>query len=119
MEMEYITLQRDREKFQEGRVEAKKEAAKALLDLLDDETIASRIGLTLEEIKALREEQCENGGQNHKGSPPLSGDTIVIISIESSYTMIFYKSLDYVFLHIQAFCFIRVCEKISVDNFLL
>lgn len=38
-------------------------------------------------------------------SPLLSGGTIVIISIESLYTMIFYKSLDYVFLHIQAFLF--------------
>ena len=61
MEVEYMTLlERDREKFQEGREEgreeAKKEAAKALLDLLDDETIASRIGLPLEEVKALRKE---------------------------------------------------------------
>lgn len=38
-------------------------------------------------------------------SPLLSGGTIVIISIESLYTMIFYKSLDYVFLHIQDFLF--------------
>ena len=56
---EYMTLlERDREKFQEGRAEgrevAKKEAAKSLLDLLDDNTIASRIGLELEEVKALR-----------------------------------------------------------------
>ena len=57
MEVEYMTLlERDREKFEEGREEAKKEAAKALLDLLDDETIASRIGLALEEVKALRKE---------------------------------------------------------------
>ena len=61
MEVEYMTLlERDREKYQEGkeegRVEGKKELAKALLDLLDDETIASRSGLTLEEVKALREE---------------------------------------------------------------
>ena len=44
MEVEYMTLlERDREKFQEGREEgreeAKKEAAKALLDLLDDERL--------------------------------------------------------------------------------
>ena len=65
MEVEYMTLlERDREKFQEGREEGKevgkkegkKEAARALLDLLDDETIASRIGLPLEEVKALRKE---------------------------------------------------------------
>ncbi len=61
MEEEYMTLlERDREKFQEGREEGreegKKEAARALLDLLDDETIASRIGLPLEEVKALRKE---------------------------------------------------------------
>ncbi len=49
-------LERDREKFQEGREEGKKEAARALLDLLDDETIVSRIGLPLEEVKALRKE---------------------------------------------------------------
>ena len=41
---------------EEGREEAKKEAARALIDLLDDETIASRIGLALEEVKALRKE---------------------------------------------------------------
>ena len=38
----------------ECREEAKKEAARVLLDLLDDETIASRIGLSLEIVKALR-----------------------------------------------------------------
>ena len=67
MEVEYMTLlERDREKVkegieqgieqgrQEGKEEAKKEAAKALLDLLDDETIASRIGMPIEEVKALR-----------------------------------------------------------------
>ena len=49
-------LERDKEKFQEGREEVKKEAAKAVVDLLDDETITSRIGLPLEEVKALRKE---------------------------------------------------------------
>lgn len=73
MEVEYMTLlERDREKFQEGKEkgreegkeegreegkeEAKKEVARALLDLLDDETIALRIGMELSEVKALREE---------------------------------------------------------------
>lgn len=41
---------------EEGRKEAKKEVARALLDLLDDETIALRLGLALEEVKALRKE---------------------------------------------------------------
>lgn len=55
--MKYITLlERDKEKFQEGREKAKKEATKALLGVLDDEAIASRIGLPLEEVKALRKE---------------------------------------------------------------
>ena len=56
--MEYMTLlDWDKEKFQEGREidreEAKKEVARALLDLIADETIVSRIGLPLEEVKAL------------------------------------------------------------------
>jgi predicted transposase/invertase (TIGR01784 family) len=56
MEVEYMTLlERDREKFQEGIEKGKKEAARALLDLLDDKTIATRIGLSIEEVKSLRE----------------------------------------------------------------
>ena len=59
MEVEYMTLlERDREKFQEGIEQGieqgKIEAAKALLDILDDETIAMKIGLSLEKIKSLR-----------------------------------------------------------------
>ncbi len=61
MEVEYMTLlERDREKFQEGREEgreeAKKEAAKALLDILDDKTIALKMNLPLEQVEALRRE---------------------------------------------------------------
>lgn len=57
MEVEYMTLlERDKEKFQEGIEQGKKEAAKALLDLLDDKTIASRIGLPLQVVKDLRKE---------------------------------------------------------------
>ena len=61
MEVEYMTLlERDREKFEEGIEQGiekgKLEAAKALLDLLDDETIASRIGVSLEQIKSLRKQ---------------------------------------------------------------
>ena len=41
--------------LERGIVQAKKETAKSLLDLLDDETIASRVGLPLEEVRALRE----------------------------------------------------------------
>lgn len=59
MEVEYMTLlERDREKFQEGIEQGiekgKLEAAKALLDILDDETISSKIGLSLEKVKSLR-----------------------------------------------------------------
>lgn len=37
----------------EGKLEEKLNNAKALLDLLDDEVIAERIGLSIEEVKAL------------------------------------------------------------------
>ncbi len=63
MEVEYMTLlERDREKFRDG-LEAgieqgiekgKQEAARGLLDVLDDETIAEKIGLPLEKVRALR-----------------------------------------------------------------
>lgn len=43
-----------REGIREGKKEGKIEAARALLDLLDDEIISERIGLTLEEVRALR-----------------------------------------------------------------
>lgn len=39
----------------QGQLEAKLEVAKALLDILDDEMIAEKTGLNLEEIKQLRE----------------------------------------------------------------
>ena len=82
MEAEYMTLlERDREKFQEGIEQGiekgieqgiekgieqgiekgKVEAAKALLDILDDKTIASKIGLPLERVKSLRKKEYENG----------------------------------------------------------
>jgi len=66
MEVEYMTLlERDREKFQEGIEQGiekgKVEAARALLDILDDETIASKIGLTLQKVKFLRKEKCDHG----------------------------------------------------------
>ena len=44
----------EREKFQEGIEQGKLEAAKALLDSLDDETIATKIGLSLDKVKFLR-----------------------------------------------------------------
>ena len=53
--MLHLTLTFNQAK-EECREEGRKEAARALLDLLDDETIASRIGLDLEEVKALRKE---------------------------------------------------------------
>lgn len=60
MEVEYMTiLERDKEKFNEGKLEGilegKLEFARALLDLLDDETIAERAGISIEVVRALRE----------------------------------------------------------------
>lgn len=52
-------LERDREKIEEGRkegkLEEKLEIARNLLDVLDDETIARKTGLSIEEVKKLRE----------------------------------------------------------------
>lgn len=72
VEVEYMTLlERDREKYQEGMEKGiekgieqgiekgieqeKAEIAKALLDILDDETIADKTGLDVAKVKALRE----------------------------------------------------------------
>lgn len=41
---------------EEGIKESKKEIAIKLLDILDDETIAEKTGLDIEEVKRLREE---------------------------------------------------------------
>ncbi len=57
VEVEYMTLlERDREKFQEGIEQGKVEVAKALLDILEDDIIAVKTGLPLEEIKLLRQQ---------------------------------------------------------------
>ena len=66
MEVEFMTLlERDREKFEEGVEKGiqkgieqgiekgKREAAKALIGILEDEVIADKIGLKLEEVKKL------------------------------------------------------------------
>ncbi len=58
MEVEFMTLlERDREKFEErvekGIEQGKREAAKALIGILEDEVIAEKIGLKLEEVKKL------------------------------------------------------------------
>lgn len=51
MEVEYMTLlERDKEKFKEGQLET----IKAILDVLDDETIALKTGVKIEVIKELR-----------------------------------------------------------------
>lgn len=51
LEVEYMTLlEREREKIEEGL----KKAAVGLLDILDDETIALKTGLSVEEVKVLR-----------------------------------------------------------------
>nr|WP_307990714.1 hypothetical protein [uncultured Niameybacter sp.] len=43
------------EGIKEGIKEGKKEVARALLDVLDDETIALKTGLTITEVKNLRQ----------------------------------------------------------------
>ena len=41
---------------EEGKEEAKLEVAKNLIDILNDETIASRVGIDIIRVKELREE---------------------------------------------------------------
>jgi hypothetical protein len=56
VEVEFMTLlERDREK-----IEGKIEVAKNLLDILDDETIAKKTGLSVEQIKKLRNNDNKN-----------------------------------------------------------
>ena len=50
----HATRRGHQEGLEEGIEQNKLENAKALLDLLDDETIAERIGLPLEVVKQLR-----------------------------------------------------------------
>ena len=59
MEVEYMTLtERDRENREEGKQEGKQEEriniATKLLDVLDDETIAIKTGLSIEVVRSLR-----------------------------------------------------------------
>ena len=57
MEVEFMTLlERDREKIEEGKTEMAIEIAKKLLDVLEDEVIAEKTGLLVEEVKKLRAE---------------------------------------------------------------
>ena len=57
MEVEYMTLfERDRINFEEGR----EESAKALLDILDDETISKKLNIPLERVKELRNESLKD-----------------------------------------------------------
>ncbi|SHI01666.1 hypothetical protein SAMN02745196_02360 [Clostridium collagenovorans DSM 3089] len=53
-----MSIDEIREKYLEekGKEESKKEIAIKLLDILDDETIAEKTGLDLEEVKRLRKE---------------------------------------------------------------
>jgi predicted transposase/invertase (TIGR01784 family) len=73
VEVEFMTLlERDREKIEEGRqegreegkiqgkIEGKIEVAKNLLDILDDETISKKTGLSVEQIKKLRNNDTKN-----------------------------------------------------------
>ena len=56
LEVEYMTLYEIfKEEFEEGKIEGKIEIAKNLLDILDDETIALKTGLEVEEVRQLRE----------------------------------------------------------------
>ena len=55
MEVQYMTLlERDRINFEEGRMEEKEKNAKALLDVLDDETISKKLDMPIEKVKELR-----------------------------------------------------------------
>ncbi|WP_330680470.1 hypothetical protein [Holtiella tumoricola] len=65
MEVQYMTLlERDKEKFEEGKEEGREEGikegvykvARSLLDILDDNTIADKTGLSYDEVKRLREQ---------------------------------------------------------------
>ena len=61
LEVEYMTLYEIfKEEFEAGKIEGKREEkveiAKNLLDVLDDETIALKTGLTIEEVQRLRNE---------------------------------------------------------------
>ncbi len=61
LEVEYMTLYEIfKEEFEEGKREGKKERdmeiAQNLLDVLDDETIALKTGLDIEEVRRLRNE---------------------------------------------------------------
>ncbi len=60
MEVEYMTLlERDREKIEEGieqgKEATKEEVARNLLDILDVDSIAERVGLSRERVISLRE----------------------------------------------------------------
>ena len=57
LEVEYMTLYEIfKEEFESGKRDGKIEIAHNLLDVLDDETIALKTGLTIEEVRRLREE---------------------------------------------------------------
>jgi hypothetical protein len=46
--------------FNEGQLEKQKEIAKNLMDILNDEMIARKCGLSLEEVRKLRKEYEDN-----------------------------------------------------------
>ncbi len=61
LEVEYMTLLEIKERefqkgIQLGKIEGKVEIAHNLLDVLDDETIALKTGLTIEEVRRIRDE---------------------------------------------------------------
>ena len=57
MEVQYMTLlEREREKYEEGLEKGLEKAAISLLDILDDETIARKLKMSLERVKELRKQ---------------------------------------------------------------
>ena len=52
----YYTQKGREEGIEKGRKEEKLELSRKLLDILDDETIALKVGLDIKEVKKIREE---------------------------------------------------------------
>lgn len=60
-ERDRINFEEGREEGRaEGRAEGKEESAKALLDILDDETISKKLNIPLERVKELRNESLKD-----------------------------------------------------------
>ena len=55
-QLELTAKENYEEGIEKGKLESKLEGAKALLDVLDEQTIADKLGLDLETIKSLKEQ---------------------------------------------------------------